>query len=190
MATTLKKLISQVDKTKPFEPNWEKIAEALMVLDLCYSEDKRLTCFFIKKWYCTDTFVGIRAYFLDEEFVAISHQVARKAYEEFYFVSTEVAKKVREYLLSLNDKLPRFELIDEKELNAEIPEYFSVEDNSQILHKSGYYKGEKVEILRTHYPYSGVKEESWLHFHGVEIELPNKSKKVIDCRELQLEYNQ
>jgi hypothetical protein len=89
MKTTLRKLISEIDFNKSSvqdTPNWEDLSK-IFNLELYWSEDTRLKCYFIKKWYCTDSFVGLRAYFLDDEFVATSYQQGRKFNEDFTFVS-------------------------------------------------------------------------------------------------------
>lgn len=67
--------------------NYEKVAE-------------RMTCYFAGSWYCTDSAVGTRVYFLDDQPVALSFQSGRKSDENIYFTSKETAVKVREFLLS------------------------------------------------------------------------------------------
>lgn len=57
----------------------------------------------LKRWLCTDTYVGARAYFLDKELVAISWQNARKNDEYFYYVSQETADKMVEFIRSLQE---------------------------------------------------------------------------------------
>lgn len=143
--------------------------------------------FFIKKWYCTDSYVGIRAYFLDDEFLAISNQIGRKMDEDFSFVSESLANKLKIYLESLVFQENQFKLdiIDENFLDEEIPSTYKIEYNSQILHKEGFLNGEKVKIIKSVYPWTDKNN----YFHTVQIELPNGKKQKIDCRELDFEYN-
>lgn len=82
----------------------EAFAEALGVdLRTNWSEvfNQRITQYPIQEWMCTDTLVGIHAYFMDGEPVAISVQVGRKRRKEIDFLSKEAADKVRSLLLTL-----------------------------------------------------------------------------------------
>lgn len=68
----------------------------------------------INEWICSDTPVGVYAYFLDGEFVAISTQQARKADVSWLWNSKQSAINVRNFILSLYDNeelLPRLETI-------------------------------------------------------------------------------
>lgn len=188
MKTTLRKLISEIDKSKEDHIDWEVLSNIFDIHDLYYSEDTRLKCYFIKKWYCTDSFVGIRAYFLDDEFICLSNQTGRKMKQEFSFVSRESALKLKDYLESLiEDEEPnyRFDIIDQTSLDEEIPSTYKIEYNSEILHKQAFLNNEKVDIVKTSYPW----EEKDKYFHTVKVKLPNGKTKEIDCRKLDFEYN-
>lgn len=185
--TTLRKLISEIDKTKPHYPNFERLAELFNIYELYYSDNERLKCFFIKKWYCTDSYVGVRAYFLDDEFVAISNQYGRKMSEEFSFISKDSINKVKKYLESLVEETDQtdLDLIEDDELDEEITSTYKIEYNSQILHKEAFLNNEKVQIIKNHYNF----DERDKYFHTVKIKLSNGKTKEVDCRELDFEYN-
>ena len=188
MKTTFRKLISEIDKNNPYSPSWGDLANEFNIYNLDWSEDQRLKYYFIKKWYCTDTYVGIRAYFLDDEFVAISTQSGRKMDEDFSFVSKELANKLKIYLRSLVEEVDEdihLDVIEEDFMDKEIPPTFKIEYNSQILHKEGYLNGEKVRIIKSNYSWDDKDK----YFHTVEIKLPNGKKQEIDCRKLDFEYN-
>ena len=189
-ATTIRKIISEIDKTKEFEPSWEELADIFNVNDLYWSDDTRLKCYFIKKWYCTDSYVGTRVYFLDDEFVAISNQMGRKMNEDFSFVSEKLANKLKIYLESLVENKFNLSIIEDNFLDKEIPSTFKIEYNSQILHKEAFLNGEKVKIVKTNYSWKdkAVGEKADRYFHTVEI-LKDGKKEEIDCRELDFEYN-
>ncbi len=185
---TLKEIINSIDfedKKIQTSPDWEDLAAYFNIYDLGWSNDERLKAYHIKTWLCTDSWVGWNAYFLDNEFVCVSSQNARKSDTEFDFISKEIGLKVYEYLLSLirAENEPTIDILD---LDAEIPERFKIEYNSQILHKSAWYVGQKVKIKRTSYPHG---QDSNKYFHTVEIEMPNESTIEVDCRELEFEYN-
>jgi len=190
MKTTLRKLISEIDFNKSSvqdTPNWEDLSE-IFNLELYWSEDTRLKCYFIKKWYCTDSYVGLRAYFLVDEFVATSYQQGRKFDEDFTFVSKEIAEKLRNYLISLlepEEEVFNFDVFKDKDLDEEIPSTYKIEYNSQILHKTALYNGERVDIVKTRYDW----EEKDKYFHTVEIKDKNNKKFEVHVNELDFEYN-
>jgi hypothetical protein len=189
--TTLNDLIKNIDfNNKKLEstPDWEELARIFNVLDLYWSDDTRLKAYFIKTWYCTDSWVGIRAYFLDGEFVALSNQSGRKGDEDFEFVNKESAKKVEDYLRSLvveNRVEPYFDILEG--LDDEIPSTYKIQYNTQILHKTALLNGEKVEIVKTNYESEGIKSPNY--FYTVMIKHSNGKKEEINCKELDFEYN-
>jgi hypothetical protein len=101
-------------------------------LNLDYTKQDRLKAYFIGNWLCTDSWVGFRMYFLDDEPVAVSSQMGRKSDEEFKWFSKNVALKVRDYLLSLvkenNDDL-NLTICD---LNDEYGDCYTVEFKGNI----------------------------------------------------------
>jgi hypothetical protein len=69
--------------------------------DYCISHDAfetRVKAYWITKWYCTDSWVGIRAYMLDGEPVAVSYQQGRKWDVAVSFLSDAAAKNIREFV--------------------------------------------------------------------------------------------
>jgi len=189
MKTTLLKLISEIDfknKSMFSDVDWTELSNLFGIYNLDYSNDERLKAYFIRTWYCTDSYVGLRAYFLDGEFVAISFQSGRKANEDFDFASEFVAKKVKDYLLSLVEKENgiKVSVLSDKELNDEIPNTYKIEYNSQIRHATALLNEEKVSIIKKYYNQSTVN-----YFHTVEIQISDGKKHEIDCRELDFEYN-
>ena len=188
--TTLRKLVSEIDfdnKSLKSDPDWENLSECFNISDLHYSDDIRLTSYFIKVHYCTYSWVGIKAYFLDNEFVAISKQNGRKDVENFSFVSVEQAEKVRTYLLSLVQKDDHYNLDICVVLDDEIHDTYKIEYNEQILHKSAFINGEKVKILKTNFNSGGILSINY--FHSVEIQHENGHKEIVDCRDLDFQYN-
>ncbi len=54
----------------------------------------------IKTWMCTDTLVGLYAYFFRDEFAFVTSQTGRKCDINFYWVNQEMHTKVADYLRS------------------------------------------------------------------------------------------
>jgi hypothetical protein len=184
---TLKELVLKVD-TNPLNEsyvNWEGLSALLGVYGLQWSDDTRLKTYWLSRWMCTDTYVGIKVYMLDTLVVAVSSQPYRKSSEEFIFVSLDAAVDVKNYLLSLlsTDDL-EIELWNSAE---EMGEGFSVEYQSNInkhMHPVATLveTGQKVKIV-------GSKMMEHFNFHDITVEFEDGTKKVVDNRELLLPYN-
>lgn len=129
---------------------------------------KRVREHYLIKWYCTDSWVGLRVYYMDDEPVAVSFQKGRKWPEEFEFVSKEAAIKLRDFMLSLDDndeEEEQFSLIDPDE---ELPEQYHVSFVQQLLVEEGIYNGQIVKLNKR---FEGCKDISNWEF--VEVTLPN-----------------
>lgn len=122
---TLAELISEISTLSAaiatIEPNLDTLeAELETGTYLGWSEafNERVKCRCINTWTCTDTLVGLNAYYLDNEFVAFSFQSARKSDIHFYWVSLEIAKRVKTFILELSgeDQLKITLISDLKEL--------------------------------------------------------------------------
>jgi len=183
---TLKEAIDKIDKTNPKNedsPSWgELFYEVFKTHDSFWSDDTRLKSYWVKVWYCTDSYVGIKAYFLDEELVCISDKVARKDSEDFEFVSKETFKKVKEYLKSLIQETEEEDCICLIDFEQEMGENYTVSYNTQILHKNALYKGEIVEIIKTYFGFNTPD-----YFHSVEIKYQGEIIKV-NVNELYFPY--
>ncbi len=55
----------------------------------------------LNTWMCTDTMVGLYAYFFDGQFVAISWKPYRKSAERLFWESEELAQWVKKFIDSL-----------------------------------------------------------------------------------------
>lgn len=187
--TTFRELINNIDfsnKKLESSPDWENLS-TIFNIDLDWSDDTRLKSYFIRIHYCTDSYVGIKAYFLDNEFVALSTKYGRKYSEEFEFVSIDVAEKVKKYLLSLlvpDDYPTNVKIINY--LDDTIPNTYKIEYNSQILHKTALYYGEYVDIIKTNFNDKGINSPDY--FHSVIVKKGNE-EILVNCGDLDFEYN-
>lgn len=181
MRTTLRKIIEGID----LEKSGETVDSCQDLTDLFFdcSEwiefDGRLQMVFVRPHYCTDSWVGIRAYYLDGEFVAISNQVGRKWDQEFYFASHESFIKVKEYVLSLAPQKEYSFIL--APLDDEMDDTYSVEFNCQTLHKFGTYNGSRVEIVRE-------SRANFKDFHSQTIKYADGKTERVDCRHIKLDY--
>jgi hypothetical protein len=116
--------ISKLDLTKG-QPTHDidSFSESLGVLDhLGYSEEfsKRVTCYSVQDWLCTDTVVGTFVYYMDGLPVALSIQTARKTDKEIWFLSKEAAQKMREFIQSVMPDHYEPEIVS---LDEELPDF-------------------------------------------------------------------
>jgi len=79
----------------------------------------RMRAVAVNKWYCTDTWVGVYAYYFDGEFVALSFQRGRKWETSFRWVDIMEANRVYSYIRSLAHEQPVARLINREELIEE-----------------------------------------------------------------------
>lgn len=176
-------IAKRIDKSKNNE-EWVDIPKIgnEFNLSLDYVEQTRLKSYWVGNWYCTDTWVGYRMYFLDDEAVAFSIQSGRKCNEEFHWFSKELAIKTKEYLLTF--------LIEEDldinicNINDEIGDSYKIEFNSQILscNRPTLNNEDIIIVERIRYKNDyGIDQE-------LKIRLKNGEDKVVNISELDFKY--
>lgn len=179
----LSEAIKRVDKSRDNEDwiNTEAVAEELGIYAECV-EQKKLKAYWLANWYCTDTFVGTRVYFLDDEPVAVSFQSGRKNSEEFQWVSTEAAQKTKVYILSLSAQTSSsVRLMNPDE---EIGNHYTIRYNDQLMprHHKMFYKGEMVEFVKR------IREHPYCLDTDVIVKLPDGTDKRVSVWSLELGY--
>jgi len=188
---TLRQIIDGINKNLESDPDIEDLC---LEVDLDYYEVslsyhqilERLKAYYFKTHLCTDTQVGSKAYYFDDELVAISYKEFRNSYELFWFASKEAANKVRDFLKSfIQEPEIHYNLFDLDEDGYD--EKYSIEYNSGILHKSAWYEGSKVEIVRTNFRSEGFNSPNYLR--GVEIRLADGTTKIVTPSDLLFDYN-
>jgi len=124
-----------------------------------YVNQDRLKAYWIANWYCTDSYVGYRMYFLDDEPVAVSLQPGRKSNETFEWFSKEMALRVRDYLISL---------MSDEILNPE----------------RAIYNDESIGILE-----EIKDANNWGIGTKLRIKLLSGEEKVVDIKEIDFQFN-
>jgi hypothetical protein len=145
----ISEIMQKIDKSKDNEVTCVDIEEVGNALDINvpYTEQDRLKAYWIANWYDTDTFVGSKMYFLDDEAVAISTQTGRKYDEDIQWLSIECASKVYGYLLELiKGKWNAFSVVD---VNQDIGDHYTLSYNSELMprYQRMFLNGEKVELI-------------------------------------------
>lgn len=143
-----------------------------------YAEQDRLKAFWVDNWYCTDSWVGGRMYFFDDEPVAYSYQQGRKCYENFAWFSQEAAEKVRDFVRDLMKEELRVRICD---INEDIGDSYKISFNSEVLDWSmARLKGQPIEFIERvrETPDYGIDS-------NVKIRVPDTGEVlVIDVKDL------
>ena len=184
------KLIDIANKINKSEKNESYVDTDQFSSEFNYEFDwikqDRLKAYWIGNWYCTDSYVGYRMYFLDDGPVAISSQMGRKCNENFEWFSKELAWKVREYLISIMPKVEEDELnITIGNINEEVGNGYKIHYNTQILNpKNAMLNGELVEILERikDTPDYGIDK-------NLKVKLSNGEIKIINIEDLDFKYH-
>lgn len=147
----ISELIYNVDKSDKFksEVSIYDLAETLNIFDISWTEQTRLVSYFVGNWYCTDTYVGYKVYFLDDKPVAFSTQPSRKSEEKFEWLSKEDYIKVKNYILTFKNNSDE-DNISILNLNENIEEYYIIPYYCEIFDyqkPNAYYEYRKCKII-------------------------------------------
>ena len=150
-------------------------------------EQERLTSYWIGNWYCTDTDVGYKVYYFDDNPVAVSSQNCRKGKDRFEWITQGDYFKVKEYVQSLVDEKTKPESIPLADLDEEMGEGYKISFNSQLFdyHKDiAMLNGEPVTIIEV------IKTDKYGIDKEVIVQTKDGTKKFIkDIETLDFKYN-
>lgn len=140
--------------------------------------------YYIQKWLCTDTWVGLIAYFWNGEPLAISWQTARKSSEEFQFVSVDVANRLKGFIIRLTESNdPEPTLVD---LDEDLGETYTVNWATELLVSEALYDGEKVKIFPVYNTDYSKPSATW---KLVDVEFPNGEVLKVSVENLHIPYH-
>lgn len=140
--------------------------------------------YYIQKWLCTDTWVGLVAYFWNGEPLAISWQPARKSSETIDFVSKDIAIRLRDFIRDLtasNDPEPTI-----ANLETDVGETYTVNWASELLVSEAFYEGEKVKIFPAGHTDYSKPSATW---KLVDVEFPNGEVLKVSVENLHIPYH-
>lgn len=150
----LEEILEKLDKS---EKNKDKscirdLDAFQMELDICQKsveQDKdnpRLIGYWVANSYHSEGYVGVRAYFFDGRFAALTIQKTDDSGENFLWSSEAIAYEIREYIMSLS-VMPELSL-DIIDLKDELGDGWGVCFTSELLGDVAIYKGKKVKIMK------------------------------------------
>ncbi|MFA6199299.1 MAG: hypothetical protein WC679_02670 [Bacteroidales bacterium] len=200
-----RELLEKLDKSKENQTDIDmyKLGQEFNVdLDYyCEDESKRLVGYYIQKWYCTDTWVGLIAMFLDDEFIGYSSQLGRKCDVEYHFSNKELFDKTRQYLLTFVEKkdfyYPEFDI----DFDEELGDGYILDYDGQHLTRYVKYlpTGEFVDLLYWNNSYGNkdyvkdlatIEEKFPKTYTGSisKVKFPNGNVEFVEARTLEVPY--
>lgn len=149
----LNEIIGKIDRTEKNKDDscvWE-LSEFQRELNICQESviqnehNPRLMGYWVAKTLDTDSHVGLRAYFFDDKFAAISFQSGRRSNEVFEWASQEIALEVRNYIISLSvsDEVTVKVASMEKDVGDGLSVYFA----SELLVNTVLYEDKLVSVV-------------------------------------------
>ncbi len=131
-------------------------------------DNPRLIGYWVAHRYNSDGYVGVRAYFFDGKFAALTIQDSDDGGENFSWSSEAIAYEIREYIMSLFVKPElRLDIIGLKE---ELGDGLGVYFTSELIGDVAIYKGKKVKIVKRPWKIADTKA-TIQHDDGLEEEV-------------------
>lgn len=107
----------------------------------------RLHGYWLIRWMCTDTWVGLKALYLGNYLVGYTTQNARKSDVDVKFLSVERARLVEKWLIACIKDESNPPIATAEELGKTIHETFTVNYTNQILDHRGFVAGERADFV-------------------------------------------
>lgn len=185
----LSELIKNLDKSERNQDKYldlQPIASEFYIDEYFdYSDEIKITAYWLSKWYDSGSFIGDKIYFLGNEPIALSSKHNGKSDEKFTWFSYDLAKKVRDYLLSLIPKND-LKIMTCDVSNTELGNHYKLHFNAEVLDWSkARYKGEPIELIHRikETPDFGMDTKSKIKV------LSTGEEKNVDIKELDFLYH-
>ena len=142
-------------------------------------DNPRLRSYWIANHYCTDTYVGLRAYFFDDELACITIQKGRKCNEMFEWASVDMQHRVREYIISLDTDT--FEATNDLiDMEEDLGTGYSITYAGQSLKKEVLLNGELVTIIKDR----ERDDDGKYNFHTITVRDKDGVDSDVDVRDI------
>jgi len=163
--------------------DFEPLQQALRITDypnIPTDYETRVQSYWLIKWMCTDTWVGLRAIYFDNQLAGMIWQDARKNDPEVKFISHDRAHLLRKYLMSAVPE-PEFAIIPETE---EISDTYHVTYGSELLVDQGIYNEQPVTVNKSSivHGYDG-DPDSW---SKIKVRSTNSEEVEIDLEDFHI----
>jgi hypothetical protein len=177
----LSELVANIDKSEKNKivADLTEFAEEFSIYNTSdYSRfENHVVGYWIQKWYCTDTYVGIAVYFFNDDFLCVTRQDGRKCDVDYYFANDDILKKFYDFLRTFDENNPLLgKILIDKDI--EFDKYYQIHYTSEILHNEGIYNDEICFINRQQQDRGNIINKS------VNITLKDGSQKTVDVNEI------
>lgn len=153
-------IIAQLDKSPANEQyvGMEDFDQMYQLYGYSDAENTRLKSFWICNHYCTDTYVGMLAYFLDDVFIGTSYQSGRKSDLKFE-LQAETLPALKRYVMSRHESDDIGPTATTESLDEDVGLGYSVAYGSQLLDKVVILRstGEEVPIVKVWHSVEDIK---------------------------------
>ncbi len=192
----IRDIVKLVDKSTQFEDEVyiSDFKNEFNIDEYSISWDKtqdRLTSYYIGNWYCTDSYVGYKVYFLDDVPIAISAQHGRKCDVDIEWLSKELYNKTKEYVLTfINEEEDRIVYIL-ADLDQDLGLTYKIEYHEQLFeyHKNiPLFNNIPVKIIE-YSKEKGFNEKKQYCPSLVKILFEDNTEQWIELKELDFPYN-
>lgn len=111
--------LQKINKNEPYDADIQLFCDLFKISYYDCNEEfaHRVKKYWIHSWRCTDTTVGLAAYYFDDNLVAISSQSCRKTDEMIQITSIEAYVKLHEFIFECIHNIHPIKPID---LNSHI----------------------------------------------------------------------
>lgn len=125
----IKEIINDIKKNYNNEcwVSVQDLAENIGLNVFIDKENEKIKAYYFVHWLCTDTHVGGKIYYYEDDPVAISWQQTRKGDEDLYWLNKDAFIKVKDYLFSLCEF--NLKCIDKDE---DLEEKFNINKNKSM----------------------------------------------------------
>lgn len=147
---------------------------------------KRLVSYWLTRWMCTDTMVGLRVIYFDGEPAGLYYQAARKSTVEISYLNKDVANEIRQFLLSLYQvPQPNFDII-KIDQQYDQGEYYCLTYASQVVDKQAILlaSNEFVEVTKTRV----FDEDGDYRMRQVEVTMKDGTTQLVIVGDLGFKY--
>ena len=149
----IKEILKNVDKSNSNQDyiDLNDISNELnMNIELPYvnRQDCQIKCYWVACHLCTDTFVGLRVYFLNDEQIAISYQSARKSDENFEWINQNAVEITKKYLMSLAIEDDNYDSISFVDMDEDLSSGYTVSFASELLDENVQYNNKNYKVVR------------------------------------------
>jgi len=182
-----KDIIEKFKRTKENENQYldvEEIANEMnLQLDFDYEKVKllenHLKSYWFIRWLCTDTWVGTKLYFFDDEFVFLTNQTGRKCGMIFEWKDENSFKLIQSEILKcviVEEQASKCDLINMEE---DYDLFYDLDFTEQVIGSEAYYLDELVQIVDKPHRTSDGKT----NFREIYINVDGKTI-MVDVRSL------